>query len=337
MAIRLPVALCAALYAALSVLPAWAQTEPESAAAPEPATEKVLVVGQKPGPGLWKISRGDHVMWVFGAYSPLPKKMEWRSQEVETIMAQSQQYLLAPAASPDVGILRGLTALPFLYGIRDNPDGAKLQQVLPPEVYRRWQGMKQKYIGDDQGMESLRPIFAADILFRKALERAGLTNSMEVRESIEKLARKNKVKVTPVEIMLPVDSPSRMVRDFKKAQVEDAACLSATMDTLERDIDDARERANAWAKGDLGAISKLNFAEREGACNGAMMNSSFVQKQPGWQEVPQRMRMAWVQAAEHALDANRSTFALLPIHELLNPQGAVAMLAAKGYAVQKPE
>jgi uncharacterized protein YbaP (TraB family) len=333
MAIRLPAALCAALL----VLPAWAQTEPESAAAPDAATEKVLVVGQKPGPGLWKISRGDHVMWVFGAYSPLPRKMEWRSQEVEAIMAQSQQYLTAPGASPDVGYLRALTALPFLYGVRDNPDGATLQQVLPPEVYRRWQGMKQKYIGDDKGVDSLRPIFAADTLFRKALEQAGLTNSMEVRDAIEKLAKKNKLKITPVEIKLPVDSPSRMVRDFKKAQVDDAACLSATMDTLERDIDEARARANAWAKGDLAAISKLNFAEREGACNGAMMNSSFVQKQPGWQDLPQRLRMAWVQAAEHALDANRSTFALLPIHELLNPRGAVAMLAAKGYAVQQPD
>ena len=78
---------------ALSAAPVWSQTEPppppaeqaeqaeqaEAVAAEDVIAETILVAGQRPGPGLWKVSKGDHVLWVFGTYSPLPKKMEWRS------------------------------------------------------------------------------------------------------------------------------------------------------------------------------------------------------------------------------------------------------------------
>jgi hypothetical protein len=71
-----------ALILCFLTAPAWSQMEAESASvepqqaaqapidAPEIAPEKILVVGQRPGPGLWKISKGDHVLWLFGTYSP---------------------------------------------------------------------------------------------------------------------------------------------------------------------------------------------------------------------------------------------------------------------------
>ena len=47
-------------------------------ASADDALEEVLVTGQQPGPGLWKVTRpGDphgHVLWILGNYSPLPKK-----------------------------------------------------------------------------------------------------------------------------------------------------------------------------------------------------------------------------------------------------------------------
>ena len=81
-----------ALYLSVLTLPAVAQTtaapEPAPAVAPaaaaeEPAPATVVVEGRRPGPGVWKVSKGDHVMWVFGLYSPLPQKMEWDSARVE--------------------------------------------------------------------------------------------------------------------------------------------------------------------------------------------------------------------------------------------------------------
>ena len=34
--------------------------------------EVVLVRGDQPGPALWKVSSGDHVLWILGTASPLP-------------------------------------------------------------------------------------------------------------------------------------------------------------------------------------------------------------------------------------------------------------------------
>ena len=59
--------------------------------------DEVLVSGEQPGPGLWKVIKttpaGEHVMWVLGSYGPLPQKMQWRSAQVEQAIASYQQVL----------------------------------------------------------------------------------------------------------------------------------------------------------------------------------------------------------------------------------------------------
>ena len=119
--------------------PAWAQTSdvPDpaqavvEAAATEPAPEQIHVVAQRPGPGMWKVSKGDHVLWVFGMYGPVPKDMQWRSREVENVIRNSQEYLSAPSASAKPGFFKSITLLPSLIGMRKNPDGATLREVMP--------------------------------------------------------------------------------------------------------------------------------------------------------------------------------------------------------------
>jgi len=338
------------LFLALSLAmlaPAWAQAPmattgqaAEAAAAvsaSEAGPEQILVVGKRPGPGLWKISKDDHVLWVFGTYSPLPKNMEWRAQEVEAIVAQSQEYLLPPGARADIGFFRGLTLAPFAIGLKNNPNDARLRDVLPPEVYARWLTLKEKYIGDDEGIERERPIFAGAELSRKGLAHAGLSSGREVQRKIDSIAKQNKIKMTSTGLKLEIDSPARMMREFKKSAMDDVTCFSKTLEALETDIDAMRVRANAWAKGDLEAIEKLNFAEREIACNDAVLSSAILKDHPAFHNLQARVRESWLAAAEKSLAANKSTFAVLPLKDLLGPSSYVAALAAKGYTVQKPE
>jgi hypothetical protein len=325
-----------ALLACVLAAPAWSQTDtPADGAAP--VAESILVVGQRPGPGLWKISRGEHVLWVFGTYSPLPRNMEWRSQQVESILAQSQEYLTPPTALAKVGYLRSLTLLPYAIGYKKNPDGARLKDLLPDDVYARWQRLKQKYIGENDGIERERPIFVADELFRKGLEQAGLSSGSEVRKAIENIVKKNKIKTTESDVELAVDSPVQQLRDFKKSSLDDVACFSKTLDRLETDIEAMRVRANAWAKGDLETIQNLSYADRESACHAAIASSAFIKQQPGLRSVEERVQDAWLASAEKSLAANVSTFAILPLRDILAPKGLVAALRAKGYQVEAPE
>ena len=134
------------------------------AAAQEPI-EEVLVTGQQPGPGLWKVTRpGDadgHVLWILGNYSPLPKNMTWRSTELESVLAASQELLAPVSVNASAGPLGGITLLPSLVGVRRNPADARLQDVVPPDLYARWLPLKARYLGNDDDVEEWRPIFAA--------------------------------------------------------------------------------------------------------------------------------------------------------------------------------
>jgi hypothetical protein len=341
----------AALSICLMATPAWSQTatapaapavQAEAAAgvtadAAESEPAKILVAGQRPGPGLWKVSRGEHVLWLFGLYAPLPKKMEWRSQEVETILSHTQEYLTPPVASTDVSFLRKVTLLPYAIGIKKNPDGAQLRDLLPADVYARWLPLRKKYLDDDDGSEGDRPIFVAEELFSKGLEQAGLSGGREVRAAIEKIVKKNRIKTSASEVSLQVDDPARAIKDFKKSRLDDVACFTKTLDRLETDIDAMRLRANAWARGDLREIQKLSYAERDAACGAAMTDSAVMKGLPGFQNVKERMRDAWLATAEKSLAANSSTFAVLQIKDILDPKGYVAALRAKGYTVDTPD
>lgn len=333
-------ALCLALCAA----PSFAQTA-DPAAAPAATTaassdeapvapEQILVVGQKPGPGMWKVSKDEHVLWIFGTYSPLPVKMDWRSHEVEAVIGRSQEYLAPPVTKVEASYFKMALALPSLIGVNKNPDDALLRDVLPAEVYARWLPLKEKYLPKNK--ERDRPIFVANELFSAALKQAGLTSSTDVRKQVEKIVDQNKLKVTRTVNEVKIDNPRQLIKDFKKSQLDDVACFSNTLKRLETDIDAMRVRANAWAKGDIDAIRKLDFNEQQ-SCSNAIRNSAVLRDHPAFQGAEERHRAMWLANAEAALAKNSSTFAVLAMKDLLDPKGLMAMLAAKGYTVEQPE
>ncbi|KGF80996.1 hypothetical protein IA69_14550 [Massilia sp. JS1662] len=335
-----------ALYLSFLTLPVLAQTTPQPEPAPtaQPAAVEdadavpatVVVEGRRPGPGVWKVSKGDHVMWVFGLYAPLPQKMEWDASRVERLVAKSQEVLLPPGANFEVGFFRGLTLLPSMIGMEKNPDGARLQDVLPADVYAHWQVLKGKYIGQDDDVERIRPIFAADKLLYAGLKKNGLAANNDVRGEIGKIANQNKVKLTPTILQLEIDDPRRTLKEFKKTQMADLSCFTKTLDRLDTDIEAMRVRANAWANGNIAEIARLDFAARDEACGDALLNSDLARTTPALQNLRERIRANWMKTAEKSLANNTSTFALLMMKDLVGPANYLADLQAKGYTVESP-
>lgn len=301
--------------------------------------EEVLVTGQQPGPGLWKLTKphdpSGHVLWLFGNYSPLPKKMKWRPDDLAAVIGQSQEVIAPVSVDASVGWLGGITLLPSLIGARRNPDGATLQQVLPPALYARWLPLKQRYLGNDSSVEEWRPLFAAQKLYHTALESRGLVPYEGVWSQVERLAHKSHAKVTEPKIELKVEKARATIKEFKRTPLPDVECFARTIERLESDIDLLRDRANAWAVGDVERFKRLAPVERASACIGLLLESSMARER-GYDDLLQRLQAAWLSAVEEAYSRNASTVAVVSIDQILKPDGYVAELRRRGFTVEEP-
>jgi hypothetical protein len=314
-----------------------------SANVSETTLDQVLVTGEQAGPGLWKISKGDHVLWIFGSYAPLPKKMTWRSKEVELIVAESQELVTSVDVDMDIGFFGTIAMLPSMIGMRNNPNDATLKDVVPPDLYSRWLVQKEKYMGHDTGIEKWRPLFAALELFSKAIEKAGFEDpgmnpSEKAQKVVEKIAKKHKLKITTPTIEVKVPKARAWVKEFKKSPLDDLGCFTKTIERLESDMEQLRVRANAWAVGNVAALRAKARDEQQDACIAVLFDTFNLPgaQERGFQNIPTRIVDAWVAAAEAALEKNESTFAVLSIDDIFWNDGYVAKLRAKGYVVEEP-
>ena len=299
-------------------------------------TPEVVVSAEQPGPGLWKVSKGDHVLWVLGTVSALPKHMKWKTQEVEKALASSQAILSPPGATPDanIGFFSAVMLLPALLGIAKLPDGATLDQVLPPPLYSRWTVQRQRYLGDSRSLERLRPFIAAYKLTEKAYERVGLTDDSEVTSTVRKLAKRYRLKRIDAEYHFFVRDPRGVIKTFKKSSMDESACFSYELDELERSLAQATFLARAWATGDVAAL-KSSLSDSEDPCIVMFSGSSLV-KDLGVQDIDAKVNLTWIEAAEKALSDYQQSFALLQMSDVLLPSGVLPMLRAKGYSVLEP-
>ncbi len=308
----------------------------QAAAQPDQrAIDEVIVSGEQPGPPLWKVSKGEHVMWVLGTMVPLPKKMTWRSREVENVIARAQQIVAQETVSTNIGFFRGMRLLPAALRARRNPDGAKLNEVLPPELYARWARLKATYIGDDEGLETWRPMFAGFQLYQKTLDKSGLTRDNLVWPVVRKLAKKHDVPIAEPHLKIEVDDPRGLIKDFTETPREaDVACLAATIDRLETDLEPMKQRAGAWAVGDVETLERLQSRAQETTCLDAAISVPRLQNE--YNRIRTRALAEWMTMVERSLAQNEVTLAILPMNDLLNPQGRLSQLQAKGYLVEKP-
>ncbi len=306
-------------------------------ATPEAAAplDEVLVTGEQPGPGTWRVSRDGHDLWILGTLEPLPKKMNWRTRDTDALIARSQEVLAPPHVELHFGFFKGLTAIPTALHARKNADGETLAQVLPPELYARWRTLKDTYLGRDNGVEKFRPLFAARELYVGALAHSGLSSEKIVWNLVRESARAHHVPVSAVDLDITVNDPKGTIRELEQIPRDpDVACLARTIERLETDLGAMRQRANLWALGDVAGLRDLTYPDERATCFDAVASVPAL----GDQMVKARDQLAslWITAAENALARNSSTFAVLPITELMDPNGPLSRLREQGYVIVEP-
>jgi hypothetical protein len=152
---------------------------------------------------------------------------------------------------------------------------------------------------------------------------------------VETLARKARVRIVEPEVAVEIEQPRDAIRDFKRAPLDDVECFTRTIARLETDLEWMKLRANAWATGDVARLRELTYVDNASACIAAVLNAE-VMRERGAADWPERRAEAWVTAAEQAFATSASTVAVLPIEQILKPDGYVARLRAQGYVVEDP-
>ncbi|MCS6946542.1 MAG: TraB/GumN family protein, partial [Steroidobacteraceae bacterium] len=158
---------------------------------PAEVVEEVQVLGERPGPGLWQVRRGEHTLYILGTMSPLARRMVWRSTQVEAVLERAQELVPArPSFDIKAGPLTYLRLYRQWRRERRNPGNTTLAEILPADLYARFDAARRKFAPRDRDLEDLRPLLAAGELFQAAVRSTGLTLRNDIGDAVVKMARK---------------------------------------------------------------------------------------------------------------------------------------------------
>jgi len=173
----------------------------------------VVVTGEQPGPGLWLVRKGGNELYILGTLSPLPANMQLASSGIDAVISRSQEVIRARAVSvgSDASKFRLLLLVPSLIGIRNNPDRKTLKDVMPTTLYARWQPFKQRFLPDDNKVEKMRPMFAAQELYKAVIKRSAMSNKDPSAAAGTAAIEKYHPSVSVVKLELKVKDPKAVI------------------------------------------------------------------------------------------------------------------------------
>jgi hypothetical protein len=214
--------------------------------------------------------------------------------------------------------------------IRNNPDGRRLDEVIPADLYARFSQLVALYRIPD--METTRPYYAADALRGYAVIANKLTEDHGVDIRIDSLVGNNtSMARTPINL-----GPEYLDYDFLKDSAERMAdsasvvaeinCLKLSIESVETDIAGMHLRARAWAEGNVDALrDNRDSIGAAGVCSEVLLGA-----------ILEEANAEWLRAAELALRNNVTTFAVLELDQLIAADGLLEKLRAKGYTIEEP-
>ena len=292
--------------------------------------EEIQVVGEITGPPIWRITNGDHDLWILGYPDWVSGDVSWQSNFLEDVMTHSEEFLtftgMRYVSANPLKMMRGLRKFRQMQRI---PGRERLEDVLSEPHYRLYSEVKLKYAPKQDHLERLRPSFAAKELFDSAAESAGLVRGGSlIHRAMKKRAKKHKV----TELSAVISLTDFRVLDVMKDTIDAAEqkCLNARLQGLDARLETLRRFSSVWADGDIVELKTYTVDEAIDACHPRRLATEpeyLIQMQAQGLET-------WHENVDRALSDNDSTFAIVPIDELLRDDGPLSQLRQRGYEVR---
>jgi len=300
-------------------------TEPDA----NPTIEEITVIGRYPGPPLWKVSSGERVLWIFGELSPVPEGLDWDPRNAQRVLERADAVIGPPRVSaPTYNPIKLFRLFREARRLSRNEGDATLAESLPPDLNARYEALRARHMPDDERNEDLRPALAVLRLYGAALDDVGLTSDSKIGSTIRRMMRRSNAEESDSEIKT---KPDLILEELRKVSREaELNCFATTLASLETDLDGMKERANAWAIGDVDALRRFDYPDPQGDCLAMLFSAS------GLASLRDELYAMWLGEAERALAMHATTFSVLPMRELVAADGLLAQLAARGYTVTAP-
>lgn len=314
-----------ATIAALLLLVGSTTNRSHAAETQGPALDELVVTGERPGPGMWHVHRGDAHVWILGSLAPLPKGITWRAKQVDQLLDSTQQVLVQKPF--DIGIPRILWLLITERSLLLVTGGKRLGDVLPANLYARFAAARAKYSGDARKWERYRPIIATAFLQQAAFHQVGLSLRLDLGAAVRNLAKKHRVRVEEIKMAGAGDLIDAL-RSLTPAT--ENSCVEASLVTIESGLPRLVDRAEAWANGNVERLANLPEPREIDACRARLETGA------GARDLIASMRRTWLNHIESNLQHSGTSIAVVNLDLVMERGGLLDELRTKGFEIDSP-
>ena len=302
-------------------MPAWAQA-PRTAAKVDPndpdavLVEELVVTARLPGPAWWTVSNGASTVYVLGAPSLAPKRMDWDRSLFERRLAGANLVIL-PFQDIHVTITGAFGAAFNFMRLRG---GGPFEATLEGPTKARFISERTRLGEPAEHYATRNPLAAGLVLATDYREKTGLTTS-DPTKLIKLLATRAKRPIS----QKSYDIGPLMGAVLRTAPAAGRACFEEVLAQAEAGPGVTHAAARAWATGDVrGALANERTYER------------CIALVPGAQAFDARVKADQVAAIELALKQPGHAIAVVPLRPLLAQGGVLDQLRSKGFTVTTP-
>ncbi len=266
-----------------------------------------------PGPAMWKLAKGDSVVWILGTLHESPKVVNWDSTRFRRIL-DGANLLILPRVDTRTIPQRD----------KQLPASQRLENVVSAATYQRYQTMVKSEKADDGPRMAYKPAWAGSWLMAEVYETHAFSSRI-VPQELPAFARAKDVAIKYIDRHTK-SLEQRQYAAFDATTGE--ACLNAYLDGIDHDLATTNEMGVAWAQGDVATILAHHQDPAWIAC---------ILAQPEYARIYETYAVDdMVKATDDALLVPGKSVAVMPLSDLLRRDGILDRLRAQGVTITAP-
>lgn len=267
--LALGVTLGAGLALALTGVPGHAHAQAQAVEA-APAAVRAVLPAEGQGPALWVISDADSTLYLFGTVHVLRPTTAWGSARVDAAFDSASEIWLEISNPDDAAAV-----LPLIQQHGLSPH-RPLSSLLSAEQFADLDAAAKTIGLSGAQMEPMRPWLAALQLSMAPLVKAGYDPQSGVELILKSRAE---AAGKPLRGLETIDKQIGILASLDEA--DQLAFLTETLGVFDNAATELDQLVNAWAAGDVDAITRLGVDEMK-AISPAVYEALLVRRNTDW-------------------------------------------------------